>query len=511
MTRPIQIVAPVVPKDGAGNGQLQRYLFSRHLNATDKAITAWFADPGQEKPFSVVATNLRALEAARLGDGLPEHFDRRIDVTVLGSIDVSGNSTMLAAAAGFVAARAVKDGAALGTLVATGTLGFDTGLLPIGEAVRVSPVARLPSKLAAILDDADLARPLLVAIPASDHDDDLPYQAQIDGLIDVLRQRGDTVLRVPTLAILLAHWIPGEAWQTPELAAQYAAINDVHPPPPPINQWRRWLPLVVGAAALTIGVAYTYPRYVVPSSAAAKWAADLILADPDQHCGAEVLYVEHGPGRDRERSAAAAGACAALAACDAAAGHALDPDRQAAGRKTGVGFEFLRDAPRAAVARRACDEALRLADGSAKARWHLSRVLEAQGESTAADTLRQDAAARGEPMARLRQAEDLLVAGEAAAARAQLRLLADRPHSVPQAVYVLAGLLRCGVGGDPEPHGSMAQAGRLRDLARDYAGNADFPDRALSLATAITAAADDPAVPAWCPDFRHLNKPGEAR
>ena len=131
-------------------------------------------------------------------------------------------------------------------------------------------------------------------------------------------------------------------------------------------------------------------------------------------------------------------------------------------------------------------------------------MLEAQGEAAAAEVLRRDAAGRGEPMARLRQAEDLLAAGDAAAAaRAQLRSLADRPRPVPQAVYVLAGLLACGVGGPREPSESVAQAGRLSELAREYADNPDFPSRAAKLAGLIAEVPDDVAVPAWCADFHH--------
>jgi hypothetical protein len=230
-------------------------------------------------------------------------------------------------------------------------------------------------------------------------------------------------------------------------------------------------------------------------------AAGVILADPETRCAGFAPATPQPQGRAAEALAT----CAALARCENAAGHPLDPDLRAAGRRGGISAHFLADPARAAAAHAACAEAIRLAPAAVKPRWHLARALEAQAENHAAQRQRDEAIARGEPMSRLRAARDALLLPDAAdRGRIEIARLAARQPPPPEAVYWYGIALSCGLGGPRDPAGAAALSAQLRTLAGDYADDADFPAAADRLIVAIGGMSVDPATPSppWCAMLR---------
>jgi len=509
----VRVLIPVVPASNCDEPKLWTCRFRAAPNEPGRGIIFVSRNENQKKIFQDVAHALRGLEAERPLGKVPECFLGCVEVTEAKQRQTKGESSMLGAAAGFIAARALNP-AALCPLVATGALDFPDlrGDLNkrLGECVDIQPVAGLAPKLAAALKAERPWGKLLVVLPAGTHPDDEKDFEEIERSIAELTSRGDAVLRAERLDQVLAAWAPAEAWVTRELAAEYAGVvvpaqgsEDTTSAKLGSTRslpWRLRSPWIVaggGAAALLALFSWSLLHLKTPEPDEA--AAVRIIAAPDTRCDLDAPQIDSGRSGNQQ---AAAAACRALTACDAASGHPLDPDRQARGLTGGIGLTFLAQPSRSATAREACEVAVHLAPNSSKAPWHLSRVLEAQGEVAAAARLREQAARDGDPMARLRLAQGLLADGEAGAAREQIRLLAERAEPVPEAVYWQAWLFGCGVGGPRDGPASAALGLRLVDLARSYPGVPDFVDRARSLADALAApAGSEPESPTWCNTF----------
>ena len=490
----VRVLIPVVPAHGEEEAVLREYRFRTVAGDRGEAVQPFFSDEAQKAVFRGVALTLKALEADRPLGAVPERFGACVEVTVREQLRAMGTSSMLGAAAGFVAARAV-DPAELRPLVVTGALAWPSAPSDaggrIGERVGVRPVAGVARKLRAVLAVPRRAGGILVVLPEAAHQDDDADAREIEETIAVLEARDDTVLRVSRLDQVLAAWAPAKAWVTPELAADYAGIEV-----PLRRGWRTpklWIAAGGATTAVLVPLLWFWPQ--PKTSDPGDAVAVRIFATPDARCDPDAPLID--PGRPGSQQAAAA-ACRALAACDAEAGYTLDPDRRARGLPGGIGPDFLAQPSRSAAARGACEAAVNLAPNSSKAPWHLSRVLEAQGEAAAAARLRERAVQGGDLMARLRLAQDLLVNGEAATAREQFRLLAERAEPVPEAAYWQAWLIACGIGGPRDGPASAALGRRLLNLARAYPGVPDFLDRARGLAAAAAAASTGTAPPVWC-------------
>ncbi|MFZ4411338.1 MAG: hypothetical protein ACOYOH_28625, partial [Paracraurococcus sp.] len=415
----VRVLIPVVPTRDSQDAVLREFRFRTQDDDRGTALQLFFSDEPQKGVFRDVANRLKAEEAnSRLGQ-VPRRFGDCVQVTVPQQLAASGTSSMLGAAAGFIAARAAEP-ARLPRLAATGALEWPRSAeahQPLGDRIAVQPVAGLARKLAAILAAPQPSGGLVVAVPQDNHPDDVADTAAIDEALEKLRQRGDTVLRAGRLGQVFAAWLPADAWATPGLAAQYAgaALPQTPPPKQPVGtaRWRWTVPAGFAVLLATVGVvtlpdwSSTRPAKTAPAQLLTGGAVRLLDA-PDTACFTEASLRDAGSGPP-----AAVEACRAVRRCDSLAGHPLDPDRRALGLGVGVGAATLQAPALWAPALTACTDALRLAPNSAKSAWHLSRVEESRGERTRAAALREQAAAKGEPMARLRLAQDLMAAGEA--------------------------------------------------------------------------------------------------
>ncbi|SFL13270.1 hypothetical protein [Falsiroseomonas stagni] len=492
MTDSIPIGIPVVPEAGSGSGSLRRYVFWLLPEADTARVQPYGLDDGQATPIRESGT----LVIGALPGKLPGLSSQAVGVALQDPgggavLGVSGRSSMLAGALGFLAAHLLppERWATLPPLIATGRIEpvpARAGSPLTGLAVRA--VDGVPGKLAAI--QAAAPPPGLLLLPAEDHPADAARAAEIHRLIGALTRTGHEVRRVRSLDEALVAWMPELAGTSGPIAAGAGMAG------PPRRPWR-WVAGLAAAAAGALFVPAALQSWRNDgASVEAALLAQRIVADPEGLC-ASLPSLQRAGGDAALRAQAV---CAALARCDAAAGHRLDPDRRAAGLTGGISGPFLAVPERAAAARDACKAAVELAPQAAKARWHLSRALEAQQDETAAQRERALAAERGEPMSRLRLAQEALLARDSApAGREQLALLVRRPQPPPEAVQWLAVARLCGIGGASDPAGALSLTPLLREMARRFAEDAEFPNAALGLAELLERPGAMTVPPGLCP------------
>jgi hypothetical protein len=451
---PLQITAPVVNDP---NGPLRAYSFGRRPR-----------EPEVDGDSSTLPQGLKAGESKTLADvdrlvrrveGLFAVHASRLEIVYVvadGDFPVAGPSNGAAFAVGDVLSHHAPGWRPQGRIVITAEV-EPANATRAGEAIRFRPVGDIKRKFEGIQPDASGPRLLvIIAADQSDVPEDLP-----EGL-EVVRARN---LRDAIQALR----VPPNCWNDAHAAEQWAGTKTARPGPG--VSWKVPAGLAVaGLAALAI-FALPIDRQPPDLTPAQR---NMLDADPDRLC--PILLPEILAARGEQARRAQQG-CAAVARCEALTGHPLDPDLlRAAGSGTGVDGETLRATAEQAIA--ACGGALAIFPHAAQTLWHMARIREVQGQDREAQTLIDQAAQRGSPMARLRRTTRWRYEGDLAGAREELRRLTERDPPPVAALINLAQMTACGQGGMADP----SEARRLLEGAERILlplGDAGLPGGAL--------------------------------
>ncbi|MFN8891850.1 MAG: tetratricopeptide repeat protein [Alphaproteobacteria bacterium] len=474
---PLQITAPVVDDP---NGPLRTYGFGRRPREMDVDGNAWTLSqgltPGESNTLAEVDRLMR-----RVAGLFGVHAPRQEVVYVFpdGGFPVAGRSNGAAFAIGDALSHYAPGWRPQGRIVITAEVGTaEAEATRAGEAIRFSPVGDIKRKFEGIQSDAS-GPPLLVIIAADQLDvpEDLPDRLQ------VVRARN---LRDAIQALR----VPPNCWNDAHAAEQWAGTKTERPGPG--VPWKVLAGLAVaGLAALAI---FAIPIDRLPPDLTTAQRS-MLDADPDRLCPIlmpEILAMRGEQARREQQG------CAAVARCEALTAHPLDPDLlRAAGSGTGVDGETLRATAAQAIA--ACGGALAIFPHATRTLWHMARIREVQGQDREAQTLIDQAAQRGSPMARLRLTTRWRYEGDLAGAREELRRLTERDPPPVAALINLAQMTACGQGGMADP----SEARRLLEGAERILlplGDAGLPGGALGRARDMRDRLDRDAVECAGPD-----------